>query len=148
MACGALGECVRRCARVHVVHAVACHTGMMQHSQQIAWMSHSRLVCGICAYCQCHGSLLGEAYKMMRRHESRAPHSSGLVWPVAGRIMYLCVDSSGAFAVSIDSLGSANMQQIGPANDSTPFAEGAAIMPSPSPAADAPDSAAEACQVS
>ena len=62
--------------------------------------------------------------------------------------MHLCVDFSGAFAVSVDSLGSANMQQIGPANDSTPFTEGAAIMPLASPDADAPDSAAEVCQVS
>ena len=73
--------------------------------------------------------------------------SSGLAWPIAGGVLHLCVDSSCAFAVSVNSIGSAIMQQIGSVNDSLQFTEFAGIMPLQSPVADAADSAAEACQV-
>ena len=72
------------------------------------------------------------------------PADHGLV---AGGVNYMSVDSAGSVAVSVDSLGSVIMQQIGPGNDSSP-SEFSAVMPSQSPVADAPDSAAEACQVS
>ena len=73
--------------------------------------------------------------------------SASAAWPVAGGVLHLSVDSSCAFALSVNSIGSAIMQQIGPANDSLQSTEFAGIMPLQSPAADAADSAAEACQV-
>ena len=74
--------------------------------------------------------------------------SSDLARPVAGGVLHLSVDSACAFAVSVNSIGSAIMQQIGPANDSLQSTELAGIMPLQCPAADTANSAVdEACQV-
>lgn len=59
----------------------------------------------------------------------------------------MSVDSACAFAVSVDRLGSAIMQQIGSASNSLQCIELSGIMPMQSAGAEAADSAAEACQV-
>ena len=66
---------------------------------------------------------------------------------VAGGIVQLCVDPSGAFAISIDSLGTASIQQLGPGNGNMLTSDFPGISPATIADEDGPDAAIDPNQV-